>query len=222
MKKVVSFSLWGSHPAYCVGAIENAKLVGNKLYSGWESWFYVGTNVPAEYIAKLNKVADKIIFVNRSDFTLAFERFSSIFHPDVAVSVSRDADSRISDKEYQAVLEWENSDLPLHSMRDHDLHHWPVMAGMWGVKSGLNETALGELKNLYSHKSSKFKTDQMYLSVYYERYCNLFFMHGTNERYTGKKYPTHRPFEYGSYIGERIDENNAVASELGGFSGEGY
>lgn len=222
MKKVVSFSLWGSHPAYCVGAIENAKLVGDKLYSGWESWFYVGTNVPAEYIVKLNKVADKIIFVNRSDFTLAFERFSSIFHPDVEVSVSRDADSRISDKEYQAVLEWENSDLPLHSMRDHDLHHWPVMAGMWGVKSSLNETALGELKNLYSHKSSKFKTDQMYLSVYYERYYNLFFMHGTNERYTGKKYPTHRPFEYGSYIGERIDENNAVASELGGFSGEGY
>ena len=179
MNKVVSFSLWGAHPAYYIGAIENAKLIGNKYYEGWKSWFYVGCDAPKKFIEQLYYVADRLIFVNADSFSLSFERFSPIFQNDVEIFVSRDADSRISDKEYQAVLEWENSDLPLHSMRDHDLHHWPVMAGMWGVKSILNETALGELKNLYSHKSSKFKTDQMYLSVYHERYCDLFLMHGT-------------------------------------------
>jgi hypothetical protein len=221
-KKVVSFSLWGSHPAYCVGAIENAKLIGKKLYKDWESWFYLGNNVPQKYICELDKFASKIIFVNRCDFSLAFERFSSIFNPDVKISVSRDADSRVSDKEYQAVLEWENCDLPLHSMVDHELHHWPVMAGMWGVKNSLSQEAFFDLNNLYRSKNPKFKTDQMFLKIFHDRYKDLFLSHGSNERIKENEYPAYSPFEYGSYIGQRIDENNNISSDINGFSGEGY
>lgn len=222
MKKVVSFSVWGDHPAYCLGAIENAKLIGKNLYKGWESWFYLGNDVPAKYVAKLRQYATKIVFINRSDFTLAFDRFYSIFHPQVKISVSRDADSRVSDKEYQAVLEWERSDYPMHSMRDHRLHHWPVMAGMWGVKKPVPEIAMGELKRLYESKSAKFKTDQIFLDVYYDRYKELFLKHGTNDRFSGQDYPAHLPFEYGSYIGERIDQEGHSASALNGFGGQGY
>jgi hypothetical protein len=222
MKKVVSFSVWGDHPAYCLGAIENAKLIGKNLYKGWESWFYLGNDVPVKYVSKLKQYATKIVFVNRSDFTLAFDRFYSIFDPQVKISVSRDADSRVSDKEYQAVLEWERSDYPMHSMRDHKLHHWPVMAGMWGVKKPAPEIAMGELKRLYESKSAKFKTDQIFLDVYYDRYKELFLKHGTNERFSGKDYPPHLPFDHGSYIGERIDQHGNSASELNGFGGRGY
>lgn len=221
-KKVVSFSLWGSHPAYCVGAIENAKLIGKKLYKEWESWFYLGNNVPQEYICELDKFASKIIFVNRCDFSLAFERFSSIFDPDVKISVSRDADSRVSDKEYQAVLEWESSDLPLHSMRDHRFHCWPIMAGMWGIKSSSDAKVINTLQSLYNQKNEEFESDQICLRIFYEQYKHLFFSHGKTENFKGKDYPNHLPFNCGSYIGERIDQYNSPASEIKSFSESGY
>ena len=221
-KKVVSFSLWGSHPAYCVGAIENAKIIGHKIYEDWESWFYLGNDVTARYVTELKKFASKIIFVNNDNFTLAFERFSSIFDPGVKISVSRDADSRVSDKEYQAVLEWEKSSFPLHAMRDHDLHCWPVMAGMWGIKCSSGEHVIKSLKSLYAQKSNEFESDQVLLRIFYEEYKELFFLHGKSKNFNGANYPEHLPFNYGSYIGERIDENNIPGSSLKSFSKEGY
>ena len=102
--KVVSFSLWGNHPAYYEGAIKNAKSINNEFYIGWKSWFFVGSEAPENYVKELSVCADKIIFINRNDFSLAFERFSSILYENVEIAVSRDTDSRVCDKEYQAVF----------------------------------------------------------------------------------------------------------------------
>lgn len=222
MNKVVAFSLWGSHPAYYVGAIENAKLIGKKYYIGWSSWFYVGNDAPKHFVEELSSVADRLIFVNHNKFALAFERFSPIFGDDVEVSVSRDADSRVSDKEYQAVLEWEKTNKPFHAMRDHKLHHFPIMAGMWGVKKGADDFVMQELMREYLDRSDKFKTDQMYLRSFYERYKDLFYEHDEIGRYAGNKFPAHKSFDVGSYIGQRIDQDNCPASDMEGFSGEGY
>jgi len=222
MNKVVAFSLWGQHPAYYVGAIENAKLIGCKYYVDWSSWFYVGSDAPSEYVEQLIDVADRVIFVNHDNFSLAFERFSPIFQDDVEISVSRDADSRVSDKEYQAVVEWQQTDLPFHAMRDHKLHHFPVMAGMWGAKRGAGELATSDLMSVYNAKNDKFKTDQMYLHAFYERHRKLFYQHDEIGRYEGNKFPDHEPFDVGSYIGQRIDQYNNPYSDEGGFNLEGY
>ena len=222
MNKVVSFSLWGTHPAYYIGAIENAKLIGNEYYEGWKSWFYVGCDAPKEFIEQLYCVADRLIFVNCNSFSLSFERFSPIFHNDVEIFVSRDADSRVSDKEYQAVLEWEKTEFPFHAMRDHKLHHFPVMAGMWGAKKPMHDSAFENLKHLYNNKSNTFKTDQMYLSIYYENFKQLFYQHDETGNRDGEKFPKHEKFDVGSYIGERIDENNVPSSDLNSFNTESY
>ena len=48
--------------------------------------------------------------------------------------MSRDLDSRITERERAAAAEWLESDKSLHAMRDHPWHTVPLMAGGWGAK----------------------------------------------------------------------------------------
>ena len=220
--KIVSFSLWGNHPAYYSGAIKNAKLINNEFYLGWKSWFFVGSEAPKDYIQELSVYADKIIFVNRNDFSLTFERFSSILYENVEIAVSRDTDSRVCDKEYQAVLEWEDSDKIFHSMRDHRLHNFPIMAGMWGVKKNIPELVMKEYKEIYDNRSDKFQSDQQSFCNFYKKFSKLFLEHDDLSRYNGKKFPDHEGFKFGSYIGQRIDSDDTIGSEMKSFNQAGY
>jgi len=56
-------------------------------------------------------------------------RFLPILDPSVAVMVSRDADSLVSEREADAVNEWIKSGTSLHVMRDHGLHCISMLAG---------------------------------------------------------------------------------------------
>ena len=105
MKKVISFSVWGTEPDYLVGARRNAE-IAHEVYPGWETWFYVeeGTQVDLE-------AADRIIYYDREQGSDGmFQRFRPMTDPRVDVFVSRDCDSRLSDREFQAVKEWLDSD----------------------------------------------------------------------------------------------------------------
>lgn len=48
--------------------------------------------------------------------------------------MSRDLDSRFSDREYAAVQDWLKSDKVFHVMRDHPLHDFSIFGGLWGSK----------------------------------------------------------------------------------------
>ena len=50
------------------------------------------------------------------------------------IFISRDLDSRFSEREVSAVDEWLRSDKAFHVMRDHDFHWSQMLAGLWGVK----------------------------------------------------------------------------------------
>jgi hypothetical protein len=220
--KVVAFSLWGEEEAYYRGAIENARLINSKYYLGWQSWFFVGKDVRDTYLRELNKFADKVIFVNRSDFSLSFERFSPVLFKNVDVSVSRDTDSRVSDKEYQAVLNWEKSEKIFHCMRDHELHNFPIMAGMWGAKSSMCRSVKKDYQAIFEKREDRFESDQLCLMDFYKKYRNLFLEHDKFKRYQGAPYPSHGDFLTGSFIGQRINKNNAPASDMKSFAKGGY
>ena len=49
--------------------------------------------------------------------------------------ISRDADSRLSLREKEAVEKWINSDKDFHIMRDHPHHYYPILGGTWGFKN---------------------------------------------------------------------------------------
>ena len=61
-------------------------------------------------------------------------RFFPTLDPQVDILLSRDLDSRISQREVDAVTEWLESEKPVHVMRDHPGHDTPMLGGMWGTR----------------------------------------------------------------------------------------
>jgi len=136
MKKIVSFGVWGDDPMYTHGAVLNARLV-NAVYPGWISRFYIGSCVPQHIITEL-KYTDNAEVVEmgvKGDHLSMFWRFAAASDPYVSVMLSRDTDSRVSERESLAVEEWLNSDKDFHIMRDHPYHEMPIMGGMWGARN---------------------------------------------------------------------------------------
>jgi len=199
-KKVISFSVWGTEPDYLVGAEKNA-LMSKSIYPDWECWFYVekGTKL------SLEDKADKVIYYEAEKGSNGmFQRFRPMEDPEVDIFVSRDCDSRLSDREYQAVLEWEKSDKQFHAMRDHQAHAIPVLGGMWGAKrDGIINIAY-MYKALCGSKNGNYFDDQRGLAHFYSMLSNLFLEHDDSKRYKGKSFPKHKPIIYGTFVGERI------------------
>ena len=203
MKKVIAFSVWGTDPDYLVGARKNAEMA-HEIYPGWETWFYVerGTEVDLE-------AADRVIHYDRelgSDGM--FQRFRPMTDPEVEVFISRDCDSRLSDREYQAVREWIESDKQFHAMRDHRAHGIPVLGGMWGAKRDGIINIDFMYKELCKYKNTNYFDDQKGLASFYQGISALFMEHDDMGRFNGKPFPKHDPVVYGSFVGQRITHDD--------------
>ena len=138
MKKLITFSLWGDDPLYLEGACKNAELA-QEIYPDWICRFYVaGKNTPRETIDRLESYPNTEVVVLDEEGTHNFtmSRFTACDDEDVECFISRDADSRLSVREKEAVDEWMESDKSFHIMRDHPYHTVAIMAGMWGMKRG--------------------------------------------------------------------------------------
>jgi protein O-GlcNAc transferase len=137
MKKVITFCLWGDNPNYNIGAIKNAELA-KKYYPDFECWFYIHTkSVPKTTIDELLKLDNiKIIFKegNIDSCKPMMWRFEAIDDPDVEIMMSRDTDTRIWEREVEAVNQWLQSDKLFHIMRDHPHHCNNILGGMFGTK----------------------------------------------------------------------------------------
>lgn len=203
MKKVIAFSVWGTEPDYLIGATRNAE-IASEVYPGWETWFYVekGTDVDL-------KSADKVIEYDLEEgCDGAFQRFNPMRCNEVDVFVSRDADSRLSDREYKAVQEWLQSDKQFHAMRDHQAHVWPVMAGMWGAKRDGIINLDFMCKELLKYKKKEYFDDQKGLASFYNGLSALFMEHDDMGRFNGLKFPEHDAIRYGTFVGQRITHND--------------
>lgn len=138
MKNVVSFSLWGNNPKYNIGIIENSKLRVD-IYPEWETVVYLGQSVPSSTINQLTKIPNtNLIFMDQpGNWTGMFWRFLPAFDTEIDVMISRDADSRLTERESLAVKEWLLSDKDFHIMRDHPFHNTAILGGMWGTRNNL-------------------------------------------------------------------------------------
>jgi hypothetical protein len=174
MKNIVAYSLWGDKPMYWVGAVRNIELV-KKYLPGWICRFYIDKNCNPDLIDTIKGDNVEVILVNSigsssnsySHYGM-FWRFSASFDPDVNVFLSRDCDSRISEREVSAINEWLLSDKDFHIMRDHPYHTVPILGGMWGCRNGLmSKIGLSNLINnwLINNKkeSYSFGIDQDFL-----------------------------------------------------------
>ena len=166
MKNVVAYSLWGDKPMYWVGAIKNIELVSEKL-PGWICRFYIDKNCKQNLIDIIKGDNVEVFLVDpigSNDDRLShhgmFWRFSASEDPEVNVFLSRDCDSRISDREINAINEWLLSDKDFHIMRDHPYHSAPILGGMWGSRNGIM-IKIG-LSNLINNWCLNKRTNYLY------------------------------------------------------------
>jgi len=167
-KKVISYSLYGSNPFYCEGAINNAKRKCETYGSEWETWFYVYEDVPQHYVEELEKYADKIIHIGE-DFPIkngTMWRFLAIDHPDVDIMLVRDIDSIPIPKEKQLVDIWLNSGFPFHIIRDGSTHGMPFLACSFGIRKNWGHKMFDLFNNnpRFKEKSNIYIWDQLFLA----------------------------------------------------------
>lgn len=155
MKKVISFSLWGIDKIYLQGAFENIKLA-KRYYKGWDTRFYVSEDCPAlKTIQGLSEVIimppmetldkTKSGWENSTGHIGSLWRFLPLSDLSVERMVSRDTDSRISSRCYDAVCEWENSGMLGHVIRECESHCNGIQCGMIGSICNIH----GDIKTLY-------------------------------------------------------------------------
>lgn len=163
--KVISYSLWGDKPTYTIGAIRNADIAA-ELFPDWICVFYCFDSVPVDIIKELKSRLNVLVRrvngeYNSSDSRGMFHRFLPADEKGVEYMISRDTDSRLSERERLAVEEWIASGADLHIMRDHPYHGVPVLGGMWGVKGGRLKGIAREMEEF--QPSSEKGQDQAFL-----------------------------------------------------------
>ena len=160
MQKIIAFSLWGADPKYCLGAIRNAQLA-QKYFSEWKCHFYFDKSVPKGYINVLKDFSNVQIFDMASTSIFgAFWRFLSMENDTIVLS--RDCDSRLSEREKHIVDDWLSSPELMCNVKDHINHYeFPILAGMWGLKGGLSREAISGMERYWG--THAYTVDQHYL-----------------------------------------------------------
>jgi hypothetical protein len=146
MKNLISYSLWGDNPMYWKGALRNIEQAKN-YFPGWICRFYIDKNCKPELIETISGENVEVILIESKDsFHGMFWRFFASEDEEVDVFLSRDCDSRFSERELLAINEWLISDKDFHIMRDHPYHNVPILGGMWGCRRGImREIGLSKL-----------------------------------------------------------------------------
>jgi hypothetical protein len=162
MKKVISFSLYGHSDRYCLGMLINIDIINTK-YKDWEIYIYYN-NIPLK-ILEIFKTRNNVKLIecetNNYRYEGSFWRFYPFESNDIDIFLSRDADSRISDREMNLINDWISSDKCFHIIRDHLGHGIQILAGLFGVK-------VKKFQQLSSKKN--FKKIDFYIKHYYKNH----------------------------------------------------
>jgi len=132
MKKIISFSVWGTNPKYAEAAYQNL-LLQPEIYPDWICRFYMDETVPSSLRTKLEEGGAEIVMMPPSDGNYGlFWRFEPLKDTTIERFIVRDSDSRLNIREATAVKEWEESGKEFHIMRDHPQHGAKICGEMWG------------------------------------------------------------------------------------------
>jgi len=203
--KSFSFSLYGQNPKYNIGAYKNLDQLKTFL-PDWSMRLYYHKNS-----TDLNVVEDLIkngaIAVDMTDITInevpsiefpMFWRFLSFCED--GLSLSRDLDSRISQREVDYIRRWENKDEKIFIIRDHPWHAQSP-GGLFGIKNCSNEFK-EFFYNFLKTRKFGYNEDQIMLEEFKAKTNSTFYCGYDNSEYIPRD---NKNF----FIGMQIDENEA-------------
>ena len=174
MVNVISFCLYGGVAKYTLGMKENIRL-GLIHFPEWEIRIYHNDSVPVSFINEYIEMGAKCIPCKNKGTDMNWEgmfwRFLPLDDSTVDYWISRDADSRVSSREFKMVEEWIASGKTLHCIRDHRCHCHPIMGGMFGINNKTFhqnytfEKVPDIIERLYgNYKERKYNVDQLFLN----------------------------------------------------------
>jgi protein O-GlcNAc transferase len=209
MKKIISFSLYGENPKYCIGAIENVKLQP-LIYPDWICRIYYDNSVPEKYIDELRDLKIELVDMTNSgmDNHGMFWRFLVYDDKSVERFIVRDTDSRLNFREKYAVDEWIETDKKLHIMRDHPSHGIQILGGTWGLLNSFDFNMKDAIiKFLEIKPDFKYMDDQIFLTDLYRKYFKSHICHDEIFNFPcNLPFPT--PRKELEFVGEVFDEKN--------------
>ena len=213
--KIISFSLWGDKPMYTAGAIENIQLA-RELYPDWTCRFYVDLSVPKEITEKILEQNGEVwqITDKKGLFWGMFWRFFANDDPDMDVFISRDCDSRLSERERVAVQQWEDSDKLFHTMHDHYAHRSvPVLGGMWGAKRGCINNMREKVRGWRKYHAKGIDQTFLWNEIWNDVKATSINHSSLDNKYNiwaeTIPFPEHKASRFGvKYVGEIFDEKN--------------
>lgn len=148
-RQVVCFSLWGTNPVYCYGAMINLKL-SRTAYPGWSCRYYVDASVPRQCVAYLRDNGAELFQIEDQYPQVGqFQRFLVMNDKTVGRFLIRDCDARLSLEEANLVQEWIAGGHAFHVIRDHILHNALIMAGLWGGRTDTGIDVVGLIHNCF-------------------------------------------------------------------------
>lgn len=164
-RKVIAFSLFGSHPRYLRGALHNV-LAARTLYPDWTCRFIVDDSVDGTFCAVMAEEGAEIVHDTSGNIDVRHRlcrRFLVADDPRVGHFLVRDCDSVVSPREAAAVAQWLDSGLPFHAMRDWYTHTDPLLAGMWGGIAGVFPDMAGAITRFTAAAPLNTNWDQYFL-----------------------------------------------------------
>ena len=208
LKKIISFSLWGDDPKYTVGAIRNAE-IAERLLPDWKCRFYIGEHkfpsVEYQFLCQKSNVEYVDMPEGMEGWKGMFARFLPASEEDVDVFISRDCDSRLSDRDMSAVNGWLHSPQLVHSMADHPYHFNPrfgLMGGMFGMKKHACPQMAELIKAFLANYPDAWQCDQDFLKQHvYPLVAHK--IYATSDLHAGCN-PFVSPRVNGAFVGEII------------------
>lgn len=168
-QKVISYTLFNKNPFYYEKIRYLSKQI-RKFYPDWSMRVYHDWSINKSIICDIEcqrdddgELIDNADFCDISNFKTVSDRklvrpvkyvlprmwrFLAIGDSFIDFMMSRDIDSYIFQREVKSVRIWLKSDKLFHIMRDSPGHHFPILAGMWGIKIRDNRILAQNIFNL--------------------------------------------------------------------------
>jgi hypothetical protein len=162
IKKIISFSLYGTDSVYVHGAFENAKLA-LEIFPEWQTRFYVDEQTDTDILNQLRDLRSEVLIRPKNvGISGRFWRFEPLFEENT-ILLSRDVDSRLSMREKVAVDYWLESGKKFHIIRDHPMHVAKILGGLFG---SINDAKFLRVYRIFKSftRMSNYGDDQYFLS----------------------------------------------------------